>query len=188
MFNKNYKPLNFELKTDDLYQENGIYLSKTFIDMMDKTNQARQMEEKNEYQNNIISYLNKKHENSVKKQYNPKIVSLYNEGKLVINGKEYNLKDFFIVFNDQLNNFHLKCIDQSFESEEIEYNKAVRFIDTTAFIKLINTGKIVFNKLIIDNLDILTNIIKNWDGYLHSETLETDAIMNKKMIRDDKDE
>ena len=98
------------------------------------------------------------------------------------------LKDFFIVFNDELNNFHLKCINQRFNNDEIDYNRAVRFIDTTAFINLINNAQIVSKKLIINDKDCLNTIIKNWDGYLHGETKETDAIMNKKMIRDDQNE
>ena len=70
---------------------------------------------------------------------------------------------------------------------EIDYNKAIKFIDTTAFINLINNSETAIsdNRLIINNKDILTKIVNNWDGYLHCETKETDAIMDKKMIRDD---
>ena len=44
------------------------------------------------------------------------------------------------------------------------------------------------NRLIINNMETLNNIVSKWDGYLHSETKETDAIINKKMIRDDDSE
>ena len=141
------------------------------------------LDEQNEYQNSVTEYTNRKYQNSIKKQYNPKIVNLTKNGLLVINNIEYELKDFFIVFDNNLNNFHIKCINSKFNNEEIEYNRAVRFIDTTAFIKLINNSKVIDNRILIDNLDILNNIISTWDGFLHSETIETDAVINKKLIK-----
>ncbi len=146
----------------------------------------KQFAEQNEYQNNLTSYINQKHENNIKKDYNPKIVNLYKDGILVINKEEYKLKDFFIVFSSILNNFHLKCIDKKFNSEDINYNRAVRFIDTTAFINLINSSDIKDNRIVLDNIDSLNDIVNKWDGYLHGEVLETDSIKNKKMIEYDK--
>ena len=146
----------------------------------------QQFAEQNEFQNSITSYINRKHENYIKKDYNPKIVNLYKDGLLIINKEEYKLKDFFIVFSSILNNFHLKCINAKFESDKINYNCAVRFIDTTAFINLINNSEIKDNRIIIDNIDSLNDVVKNWDGYIHSEVLETDSIINKKMISYDK--
>ena len=189
MFNKNNKDIKkVELKINTLFQNDDVYLSSSFVEMMNNKNNSQQLDENNEYQSNITSYLKNKYENSIKKQYNPIIEELYYNGILSLNNNEYLLKDFFIVYNSELNNFHLKCINSSFEDEEIEYNKAVKFIDTTAFINLINQGNVVNNKLIINSLDTLNNVIKNWDGFLHSEVVDTDSIIDKKMIRDDKDE
>ncbi len=145
------------------------------------------MQEQMDFQNKKTSYINKKHENSIKKQYNPKIVNLYQKGTLCINNDEYELADLYIVFDDNKNDFHIKSVKKRFDDIEIDYNKAIKFIDTTAFINLINNSesKINDNRLIISNKDILTKIVNNWDGYLHSETKETDAITNKKMIRND---
>ena len=143
----------------------------------------KQLDEQLDYQNDITSYINRKHENSTKKEYNPKIVNLTKNGLLVIDNNEYELKDFFIVFDSNLNNFTIKCINSKFPSEDIEYNHAVRFIDTTAFIKLIKESNIIDNKIIIDSINTLNNIVKEWDGYLHSETVETDSILNKKIIK-----
>lgn len=142
----------------------------------------KQMNEQNDYQSKVTDYINKKYENSIKKQYNPTVVNLYHDGILIINNEEYKLKDFFIVFDDRLNNFHLKCINPKFKTEEINYNRAVRFIDTTSFIKLITNNKTINNKIILNGIDSLNNVINNWDGNIHSEVLETDSIINKKVV------
>lgn len=185
MFKKNNNITKAELKIDKLYQYDDILLSESFIELMNNIHYKKQLQEKDEYQNSIISYLNKKHENNIKKQYNPKILKLYYDGKLIINNKEYHLEDFFIVYDDKVNNFHLKCIDSSFNNEEIKYNKAVKFVDTTAFINLIKKGNIINDRIIINNIDELNKVVKTWDGFLHRETVETDSIINKKMIKDD---
>ena len=168
--------MNNELlkKDDALFKEKSEY------------HYNKQLAEQNEYQDSVTSYINQRHENRIKKEYNPKITKLYKDGLLVLNNEEYQLKDFFIVFSSILNNFHLKCVDQKFKNEDIKYNRAVRFIDTTAFINLINNSNVRDNRIILDNIDQLNEIINNWDGYLHSETLETDSILNKKMISYDK--
>lgn len=143
----------------------------------------KQLAEQNDYQNSVTEYTNRKYEYSIKKQYNPKIVELYHNGLLVIDNIEYKLKDFFIIFDDNLNNFHLKCINPKFKTEEISYNKAVRFIDTTAFIELVNNSNIIENRIIINNINLLNDIVSKWNGYLHSETIETDAVINKRLIK-----
>ena len=188
MFNKNNNIKGINIIQGKLYQYNNILISSSLIDMMDNYYQSIKMQEKMDYQDLKTSYINRKYEYSIKKQYNPLIVNLCNNGLLSINNDEYYLKDFYIVFNDTKNDFHLKCKDNKFNKEEYDYNKAVKFIDTTAFIKLINDSNITNNKIIINDTSILNNIISNWDGYLHSETKETDAIINKKMIKDGSNE
>lgn len=185
MFNKNKKnKIISSIKINKFYKDNEILLTPSYITMMSKYHQAKDEQEQDIFQNDITEYVNRKLEKSVKKIYNPKIVDLYKSGYIVIDKTDYKLKDFFIVFDDNKNNFHIKCINPNFKTEEIEYNKAVRFIDTTAFTKLIKESNFSNNKIIIDNIETLNNIVNKWDGYLHSEVVETDAIINKKMIKD----
>ena len=143
-----------------------------------------------DYQDFLTTYINKKHEYSVKKQYNPKIVNLYRNGILVFNRQEYPLNELYIVFNDEINNFHLKSKYEELNKDNGDYNKAIKFIDSTAFITLINNNDIIIknNKLIINDIELLHKVVSNWDGYLHSEIEDTDAISNKRMIMGDKNE
>lgn len=189
MFEKNKEEIKkVTVQSEKFYKDKDIILTNSFIEMMNYNHQNKELKEKEEYQLNITNYINKKQENSIKKRYDSKIVNLYHSGKLVIDNNEYQLKDFFIVFNDKLNNFHIKCIDTKFKNEEIEYNRAVKFIDTTAFINLVETNDYKDNKIIISDLNTLNNVVSKWDGYLHDRTLETDSVINKKIIKDDKDE
>ncbi len=142
----------------------------------------QRMAEQNDYQSNITEYINRKHENNLKKEYNPKIIELYKNGLLVIDNIDYKLKDFFIVYDSEKNNFTIKCINPNYHNIEIDYNCAIRFIDSTAFINLIKSCTVIDNKVIVD-INTLNNIVSNWDGYLHSETLETDSVINKKIIK-----
>lgn len=185
MFNKNDNNKGISLIQGKLYQTNDILVSKTFISMMDEYHKEKELNEKNDYQNEITSYINRKHENNIKKQYNPKIVNLYKNGVLTLNNEEYLLKDFYIVFDDNKNDFHLKAKDSKFNKEIYDYNKAVKFIDTTAFIELINSSEVNDNKIILNDINLLNKVISNWNGYIHSEVAETDSIINKKMIKDD---
>lgn len=184
--NNNIKKVDFQI--DVLYQNKDVLLSHSLVEIMNNKYYDKEWEEKMDYQNNKIIYLNQASINNMRKEYNPKITNLYYNGKIVIDNTEYELKDFFIVFDAELNNYHIKCINKNFKNEEINYNKAVKFIDTTAFINLLNSNEIKDNKIIIPDNNTLNNTINNWDGYLHSEVKETDAIINKKMIKDDKNE
>ncbi len=145
----------------------------------------KEKQEEDTYQNDVLRYINQKHENNIRKQYNPKIVNLYENGLLVIDNNEYKVNEFYIIFNN--NDFHIKCTNPKYNNQEYVYTKAIKFIDTTAFINLINNSKIDNNKIVIDNISILEDIVSKWDGYLHSETKETDAIINKNMIGNDND-
>jgi len=160
---------------------NDSIANSSLLKKMDEYHYHKLIDEQNDYQNNATKYINQKFENSMKKDYNPVIVNLYKKGIIVIKKEEYQLRDFFIVFDSILNNYELKCINPQFKNKKINYDRAIRFIDTTAFINLINSSKIVDNKIIVDNEIILNNIINNWDGNIHNEVLETDSIINKKM-------
>lgn len=185
MFEKKNNIKKVDIKKANLYRNDNLLISSSYINMVSEKHNKKKMKEQSIYQNDITSYYNKRNEFKENKEYNPTIVNLYRNGILIINNEEYKLKNFFIVFDDKLNNFHLKCTDKRLNIESIDYNKAVKFIDTTAFINLINCSKIIDNKIFIDSINSLIDIINKWDGYLHSETNETDAIFEKKMIRDD---
>lgn len=189
MFNKDNNIKIVNMISGKLYQDENIMMSSSLVGMVSEHHVNKETLEKEEYQDKVTSYINKKHELGIKKQYNPVVVNLYRNGLLIIDNEEYPLKDFYIVFDDNINNFHLKSKYDKFNKEE-NYNKAIKFIDTTAFISLINSNKVNIkdNKLILNNIEILNNIISQWDGYLHSEMEETDAISNKKMIKDDVNE
>ena len=183
MFDKeNKNKVLTNIKTGELYKHEDTLLTNSFVEMVNNDHYNKIVNEKNDYQNDITTYINKKLENNAKKEYNPKIIDLYHDGLLVINNEEYRLKDFFIIFDDKLNNFHLKCINPKFKTEEITYNKANRFIDTTSFINLIVNNKTINNKIILDNINSLNTVVNNWDGNLHSEVVETDSIINKKVV------
>ena len=179
-----------ELNIPKMYNKENILLTNSFALMMSSYHESKLMQEQMDYQEKITTYHNKKHENNIKKLYNPKIVNLYDNGLLLINNDEHDLKNIYIVFDDKKNDFHIKDAKHAFNNDGYDYNKAVKFIDTTAFISLINSSDATINnnRIIINNIDVINNIINNWDGYLHRETKETDAIINNKMIRDDVNE
>ena len=178
---RNYNIKKIDFQYNKLYRENNLLFTKSLLEMIDNEKFNQELLEKDDYQDNVTTYINRKYENSIKKQYNPIIVNLYNSGSIVINNSTYSLKDFFIIFNDQLNNFHIKCINNNYSNEDIDYNKSVKFIDTTAFINLIKCTDIKDNKIIVNDINILNNIVSSWDGYIHSEVLETDSIINKRI-------
>ncbi len=186
MFNKDNKIKKvIEINRGELYKYNNLLLTPTFQKIISNYYIDKNMQEKMDYQDKVTSYINRKYECDIKKQYNPKIVKLYDNGILSINHNEYNLNEFFIIFNQ--NDFHIKCINSKFNNKAYEYTKAVKFIDTTAFINLINQNPVKENRIIIDNINVLEDVVSKWDGYLHSETKETDAIINKNMIGNDVD-
>lgn len=181
MINRNNDIKKIDFQSNKLYKRNDILFTESLVKIINNKDFNKELIEQEDYQDNITSYINRKYENSIKKEYNPKIVSLYNNGMMAINNNEYSLKDFFIVFSDKLD-FHIKCINKNYPNEEIEYNHSTKFIDTTAFINLINISNIVDNKIIVNDINILNDIVSIWDGYLHSETVETDSIINKRIV------
>ena len=185
MFNKENNIIKIDFQSNKLYKNDNLLFTKSLLDLINIKEFNQELFEKEEYQDTITTYINRKHENSIKKQYNPLIVNLYNSGSIIINNSIYSLKDFFIVFDDKLNNFHIKCINNEYNNEDIDYNKSVKFIDTTAFINLIKCTDIKDNKILVNDINILNNIVSNWDGYIHSEVLETDSIINKRITEVD---
>lgn len=187
MFNKeeNIKIKSVELHNKDFYKQyNNISITPFFVIMLNKYYEDKKMQDHLDLDTKRKLYLDRKFEYSEKKQYNKTICDLYCNGKIYIDDKEYDLKDFFIVYKDN-NNFHLLCTNNNYQNEKIEYNKSVKLIDTTAFIELINKSNIENNKIIVNNIDELNKIINNWDGLLHDKVSQTDAIIKKNMIGND---
>ena len=182
MFEKNNNVKKVDYSTNEFYKIGDILITPSFGKVLEEYHNSKKIDDEMNYQDNITSYNKRKYENNLKKNYNPKIVNLYENGSLIINNKEYLIKEFYIVYDEK--KYHLMCTNPSYENKEYEYKKAVKFKDTTAFINLINSDKIILrdNRIIINDINVLDTIVSKWDGYLHSETKETDAIINKKMI------
>ena len=189
MFNKEESNIfgNIEIKNASFYRkEHNISITPSFALMYNPYIENKHMEEQMDYEEKKTSYINRKNELNIKKQYNPIIVDLYNNGILVIDNDEILLKDLFIVYKED-KKFNLLNIK---ENNNLEYNYAIRFIDTTAFINLINLDDSIVkdNKIIINSKDILEKLITNWDGYIHDKVKETDAIMKKNIVGVDNNE
>ena len=184
MFEKNNNGIKVDIKKANLYKTNNILLSSSFVDMMSLFHSEEDLKIQNVYQEQITSFINNIDINNDNKEYNPTIVNLYKNGKLIIGSEEYKLKDFYIIFNDKLNNFNLQCIDKRLNTKNKYYNKAIKFIDTTSFINLVNASEIKDNKIIISDINKLNEVIIKWEGYIHNEVSETDAIVDKKVIKD----
>lgn len=190
MFEKNNDAKKIEYSNNEFYKIGDVLITPSFGITLNNYYNTRKMQEENDYQDQITSYNKRKYENSIKKLYNPRIVNIYDNGSLIINNKEYSINEFYIVFDDNKNIFHLLCNNPKYENDEFKYNKAVKFKDTTAFINLVNNDKILIidNKIIINDNNILNDVISKWDGYIHNETKETDAIIDKKIIKDGNNE
>ena len=190
MFNKeeNIKIKRIELNNKEFYKQyNNISITPFFVIMLNKYYEDKKMHDHLDLDEKIKLYLDKSFKYSEKKQYNSIIYNLYHSGKIIINNEEYNLKDFYIIYQND-NNFHLLCTDNRYQNDSIQYNKSVKFIDTTVFIQLIKENEIKNNTIIINNINDLKDIISKWDGLLHDEVSETDAITNKNMIGNDQNE
>ena len=191
MFNKeaskNVKKV--ELINNNFYKQyNSISITPFFVTMINSYYEDKSMQEHLDFDERTKNYVDKVFTLKIKKQYNKLVTDLYHKGKIKIGNLEYNLKDFYIVFQKGSKDFHLMCIDNNLENNSMKYNKAIKFIDTTAFIKLISASSVNENTIILNNDNDLINVVRNWDGLLHSETSETEAINNKIVIGNDQNE
>ncbi len=136
-----------------------------------------------------IKYFERRDEYYMTHKYDQKIVDLYDSGTIIIDGNVYSLDNFYIKFNTKKEDFdlHLICIGSGYtdiltkSTEKYEHNGVAKFIDTTAFIELIESECVLINDNCITVLDkeSFLNMIKNWDGKLHDKTSDTEAISNK---------
>lgn len=189
MFNKeeNIKIKKIELNKKTFYKQyNNISITPFFVIMLNRYYEDKKAQDHFDLDERIKLYLDKSFEFKEKKQYNTVVYNLYSNGKIKLNDQEYNLKDFYIVYKNK-NDFHLLCTDDKYPKKDISYNKSVKFIDTTAFIKLIDKCEIKENIVLADE-ELLKDVVSNWDGFLHDKVSNTDAIVNKDMIGNDQDE
>ena len=163
---------------------NNIKVSSSFINIHNNYINKKEIQEHNDFDNNKILYLNNKRYLCYKKEYNQKIISLYNNGILNINNLKTNLKDYYIIYNTNDKIYHLINVNND-SIKDISYNKAVKFIDTTAFTELIKTSNMntLDNTITID-YEALMKIISNWNGKLHNKIWYTEAINNNILEED----
>lgn len=175
---------NIEFKKTSFYPINDeILITPSFALMINAYKEGKNIQEQMDYQDRITTYINLKSEYSLKKQYKDVIEDLYNNGILSINKKEYPLTNFFIVYHDSDKLFSLLNIALK---NHIAYDHAIKFIDTTAFINLINHPDVTItdNKVIVKDESIIDNLVNDWNGFVHNEVKETDAIINKRIVGD----
>ena len=186
MFNKeNNKIIKIEMQTNNLYKQyDNIYITNSFIKMLNDYYISRNMHHHLDFDQKLKLYKDNVFLLNEKKQYNTIIVNLYHNGKLLINNTLYDVNDFYIVYNQNSKDYHVLCTNSNYSNEDINYNTAVKLIDTTVFIELIKNNEIKENTIIIKNNKLLETI-NNWDGLLHNEVCETDAIINKDMLGND---
>ena len=181
MFNKNNNVKSFEFVNQQFFKQyNNISITPAFALMLNNYYENKNMQEHLDFDGKIKMYRNKKFENSVKKQYNSTITNLYDTGNITIDNQTYPIKTFYIVYERHENKFHLMCIDSKYRNERFSYDKAIKLIDTSAFIKLVKSNLANDNTIVIKK-DELLQIIHDWDGTLHRETSVTDAIDEKMM-------
>ena len=141
-----------------------------------------------------MEYLSRLNDYILERQYDQDIVNLYRNGKIMINNKILPLNSFYICYNtDSVNyDFHLMstkddCKDIILGSREKYYfNDLVRFMDTTAFINYIKDNRTSIDKknniIVVNNNDLLLSYIQNWNGMIHNQVADTDAILEKVII------
>lgn len=188
MFNKedNQNIQKIELNNKRFYKQyNNISITPFFIVMLNNYYETKNMQEHIDFDNKITKYLNNCFEKKIKKQYNNTIVNLYKNGQIMIDNKLYELQDFYLVYKQNTKDFYLMCTDSNYHNNDISYDKAIKFIDTTAFIELIKNNNIQNNTIILKDNNALLTTIHNWDGYLHDKVCETDAIFNKQVLGND---
>ena len=189
MFNKenSFDIKKVELNNKRFYKQyNNISITPFFILLLNEYYEDKNMQEHIDFDSRIIAYNNKVFENNLKKQYNKDINILYQSGKIIIDNKIYELNDFYIVYKKNNQNFHLLCTNPNYiNSNNIDYDTSVKFIDTTAFIELIKENTIQDNTIILNDSNSLEKTIHNWNGLFHDKSFQTDAIFNKNMIGND---
>ena len=129
------------------------------------------------------------------KKYDAKIIKYHDKGKIIIDDKEYNVRDFYLYYkyvNNKLES-HLLCVKEPYtdillqSNEEYNCKESIQFRQTTAFINLLDSDAVLLNygknlTTIIDK-DKAIEIINAWDGMIHDKVPLTDAIEEKNLLR-----
>ena len=180
MFNKDNNDIKkIEIDNKELYPlYNDISITPYFVIMLNNYHENNNLQSHNDFENNIKLYKNNCHKLSIQRQYDNNVSNLYHNGIIVINNEKHDIKNYYIVYKKNEKNYYLIDINSN-KDNNIKYDTAVKLIDTTAFISLINKSDIQQNMIIIDSFEILENIVNNWDGKFHNKVYETDAITNK---------
>lgn len=189
---KDIKEINLQYKS--LYEiETNISITPSLAIMINNYLDSKGMDEHNDFEARKIAYLHRKKEYYVKKQYNELIVNLYQKGHIIINNEDCDLKGFYILFMDGDNKYYLTYSKSPYNdfirksSDIFPYDKAIKFIDSTVFIQLINDPNINIdnNTITIDNNEVLLDLLNNWDGLLHNKIWFTEGISNKKILKEE---
>ena len=195
MFNKeeSNKKRKIEIGKIDGKKVGKIILTSSLILMLAstinvKSNNIGCGHEKAEYFRRVFEY-------KLSRTYDEKIMDFYQNYEIMIDNVAYPIEKFYILFDEDalIPQFHLINIKCEYEDiltrsmEKYDHNKVVHLRDTTAFINMLNSDaiKIDYERkliIIIDNEKAL-GIINNWDGMIHEEVPETDAVDNKDMVR-----
>ena len=195
MIKKNEKKIKeIKLQYTSLFNiDNNSKITPSLAIMINNYLDQKKMNEHNDFEYRKIIYLHNMKEHSLKKQYNNLIVDLYQNGKIVINNEECDLKNLYILFEQNSKNYFLtysKSLYTDFIRKSFKaypYDTAIKFIDSTIFIALINEPSININNntIVVDNNKLLLDLIANWDGLLHNKIWNTESISNKKILKDD---
>lgn len=189
---KDIKEIQLEYKS--LYEiDKNISITPSLAIMINNYLDSKSMDEHNDFEARKIAYLHRKKEYYVKKQYNELIVNLYQNGHIIIDNEDCDLKGFYILYMDGSDKYYLTYSKSPFNdfirksNDVFPYDKAIKFIDSTAFIQLINDPNvnITDNIITIENNDILLDLLNNWDGLLHNKIWFTDGISNKKILKEE---
>ena len=171
------------------YLAGGIIISSLFISLA-TTNLSRNIVNNNdnikterELGEEKYNYYSKKYLEALKelnnKEYDDKFLDIYSNGKYIINGKEYNTKEIYIVQAGD-NSIHLlgpesNDIDILTGKTFDQKRKTIMcFREASIFYEMYKAGIINDTTINIDN-NTLKQYISNWDGKEHYETQELEA-------------
>ena len=140
-----------------------------------------------------VEYYRRVYYYGQERQYDRGVKRLYEEGSIRLNGELLPIKKFFLTYKSNGDNrgYHLISVLNDYtdillkSNDKYDYDKVVRFRDTTAFINLINSDAVIINgtEITIIDIDKAILIIEHWDGLIHDEVVETDAVGNKDLLR-----
>ena len=103
------------LECDSFYDiEDNISITPSLAIMVNNYSNSQNIDEHNDYETRKLNYIKNKHENMVKKQYNKIIVNLYQDGHIIINNEDVDLKDLYILYLDNSHKYYLTSTKSSY--------------------------------------------------------------------------